>query len=123
MTQPFIGTLSLSQAFMARKAQRQFSKGWRGIDQSLNTSKAKWVTSKKEKKNQQVIGTRGNITALHTFQSIVLSRALLERKKKKKRQPKRVRALGPVAIDIHFTKNLQPMPKGPCVHTHSSKDF
>lgn len=83
MTQPFIGTLSLSQAFMARKAQRQFRKGWRGTDQSLNISKAKWVTSKKEK-NQQVIGTRGNITALHTFKSTVLSRALLERKQKKK---------------------------------------
>lgn len=82
MTQPFIGTLSLSQAFMARKAQRQFRKGWRGTDQSLNISKAKWVTSKKEK-NQQVIGTRGNITALHTFKSTVLSRALLERKQKK----------------------------------------
>lgn len=83
---------------MARKAQSQFRKGWRGTDQSLNISKAKWVTSKKEK-NQQVIGTRGNITALHTFKSTVLSRALLE-KKKKKGQPKLVRALGPVAIDI-----------------------
>lgn len=44
-------SLSLSQAFMARKAQRQFRKGWRGTDQSLNISKAKWVTSKKEKKS------------------------------------------------------------------------
>lgn len=38
-----------SPAFRARKAQRQFSERWRETDQSLNISKAKWVTSTKEK--------------------------------------------------------------------------
>lgn len=122
MTQPFIGTLSLSQAFMARKAQRQFSKGWRGIDQSLNTSKAKWVTSKKEKKSASNWHSWEHHSTAHISIHCLVS-CPAGKEKKKKRQPKRVRALGPVAIDIYFTKNLQPMPKGPCVHTHSSKDF
>lgn len=40
---------TLSPDFKARKAQRQFSKRLRETDQSLNISKAKWVTSTKKK--------------------------------------------------------------------------
>lgn len=109
--------------FMARKARRQFNKAsdlehWQSQEGDKQTTGGEGGGRKR--KDWQVIGTHGNITALHTFKSTASSRPT--RTKKKKRHLKRIRALGPVDRDIHFAQKLQPMPESTCIHVSFKKN-